>query len=86
MYCVYLHSVLQAVGAEDEELDAGEAFERMQINRVAAIDPTMVAYHAALKKTGLQGRPQGTFGGVKAAADATRKKEHEAAIAAGLTR
>jgi kinesin family protein 6/9 len=75
-------------GEEDEELDAGEAFERMQLARVAANDPDSAAYHAARKKAAPLAtvRASGAFGGVKGAADAVRKKEYEALINAGLAR
>lgn len=78
---------------EEEELDAGEAFERMQLGRITATDPDSAAYHAAAKKT-LRGaggpvagtRSQGAFGGSKAAADALRRKEYEALINQGLAK
>ena len=34
-----------------DEIDAAEAFERMQLERIAATDPNSTAYHAALRKT-----------------------------------
>ncbi len=55
----------------------------------SAIDPNSVAYQAALRKTGSAAKTARAgvlFGGTKALADATRKKEHLALINAGLVR
>ncbi|KAL6745955.1 kinesin-like protein [Haematococcus lacustris] len=51
-------------GAEESELDAGEAFERMQLARLAANDPDSAVFHSALKKTAGV-RASGAFGGMK---------------------
>ena len=78
----------QSNGDEDE-LDAAEAFERMQFGKIAAIDPDSTAYHAALRKTGQAARarsPARQFGGVKGAAEAERKKEYNTMINTGLVR
>ncbi|PNH09459.1 Kinesin-like protein KLP1 [Tetrabaena socialis] len=40
-----------AAGDEEDELDAGEAFERMHLARITERDPDSLAYHAALKRT-----------------------------------
>ena len=68
---------------DDEDLDAGEAFERMQIGRIVATNPDSAAFHSALRKAAQVNPPKG-FQGVKAVAEATRKREHVQAIAAGL--
>lgn len=89
-------------GAGDDELDmldAGEAFERMQLARITERDPDSLAYHAALKRTlgpgaglgggagGLGGGHQGApGGGAKAAAAATRRMEVTAAVNRGMAR
>lgn len=78
-----------------EDLDAGEAFERMQLERIMATNPESAAYHAAMRKAGhagpgalAGGGGAGTrgFGGVKAKGEAMRKREHELAIATGTAR
>ncbi len=75
---------------DDADLDAGEAFERMQLSRIMATNPDSAAYHAAMRKsvTASPGRvaPGGPVGGVKAQAQAMRRREHEQAIAAGLVK
>eukprot|EP00798_Chlamydomonas_sp_ICE-L_P026444 gene26444-17543_t len=38
-------------GAGDDELDASEAFEKMQVDRINAVDPESGAYHAAIRNT-----------------------------------
>ncbi len=40
--CVY---VCVSQDGDVDELDAGEAFERMQTNKVTAVDPDSLAYH-----------------------------------------
>ncbi len=68
-------------------MDAGEAFEQMQIGRVMATNPESAAFMAARRKLGVRpGASPGKFGGVKGAADATRRIEYEQAIAAGTAR
>ncbi|GLC42055.1 Kinesin heavy chain [Pleodorina starrii] len=69
-------------GEEEDELDAGEAFERMQLARITERDPDSLAYHAAMRRTAAPGataaRPlPGAVGGggAKAAAAATRRME-----------
>lgn len=85
MSAPYGASFALAQNADDEDLDAGEAFERMQIGRVVASNPDGAAFHAALRKAQAISPVKG-FQGVKAAAEATRKREHEKAIAAGLVK
>ena len=72
-----------------DEMDAAEAFERMQIERIVASDPDSTAYHAAMRKTSTAApgaiRTQGQFPGVKGQADAIRRKEQEKMINLGLT-
>ncbi len=77
-----------AQAAGEDELDAGEAFERMQMARVTASDPDSLAYHAAMRKSTQQAAVRGSraFGGEKAAADAIRKREYMQAINAGLVK
>ena len=70
---------------DDEDLDASEAFERMQTGRVVASNPDGAAFHAALRKAQAASPGKG-FQGAKAAAEATRKREHEQAIAAGVVK
>ncbi len=41
-------------------LDAGEAFEKMQLHTITAKDPDSLAYHAALRRTAA--RPSGGAG------------------------
>jgi len=65
-------------------LDAGEAFERMQINRIIANNPDSAAFMAAKRKTLTGSGTAGGFGGVKGKSEATRRLEHEQAIAAGV--
>ncbi|GAX79184.1 hypothetical protein CEUSTIGMA_g6624.t1 [Chlamydomonas eustigma] len=69
---------------DDAELDAGEAFEKMQVGRIMAKNPESSAFHAARRKMG--GNSPNRYHGVKAAAEATRRLEYEKAIAAGLAR
>ncbi|KAG1676321.1 hypothetical protein FOA52_001116 [Chlamydomonas sp. UWO 241] len=77
---------------DKDELDAAEAFERMQVSRMTANDPDSVSYHTAVRKagaapgalTGAAGTAR--FGGVKAKGEATRRREAEQAIAAGTAR
>jgi hypothetical protein len=80
-------------GSGADELDAGEAFERMALQAASLQDPDSVAYTAALRKVGAGAGGGGShrdasrvFGGTKALAGATRKKEHLAAINAGTLR
>lgn len=84
--CAVLQSA-QSNADGGDETDAGEAFEKMQLSRLTASDPDSAAYHAALRRTAAAPvRSSTNFGGVKAAADATRKREHEALVNAGLAR
>eukprot|EP00967_Tisochrysis_lutea_P151025 scaffold293145_cov17-Tisochrysis_lutea.AAC.1 len=53
--------------ADEDELDAAEAFERMQLTALSAADPDSAAYHAARKHTSTL-RMSGNFKGSKAAA------------------
>jgi hypothetical protein len=39
----------------DEELDAGEAFERAELQRIMATDPDSSAFHMARKKSTMAG-------------------------------
>ncbi|KAG2434981.1 hypothetical protein HYH02_011980 [Chlamydomonas schloesseri] len=74
---------------EEDEMDAGEQFERMQIARISERDPDSLAFHTALKRTGAaMSRPAtvATGGNAKAAAMATRKMEHTQAVNKGLAR
>ncbi|KAG2485910.1 hypothetical protein HYH03_015354 [Edaphochlamys debaryana] len=79
---------------EEDELDAGEAFERMQMARITERDPDSLAYHAALKRTGGAGPGAGAPSrpatvaapGAKAAAAASRKQEATAAVNRGAGR
>ncbi|EFJ50296.1 Kif9 type kinesin [Volvox carteri f. nagariensis] len=85
-----------APGEEEDELDAGEAFERMQLARITERDPDSLAYHSALRRTAAgppgshgMGRPPpaGASGGnAKAAAAATRRMEATQAVNRGLAR
>ncbi|GIL58915.1 hypothetical protein Vafri_13928 [Volvox africanus] len=76
-------------GDEEDELDAGEAFERMQLARITERDPDSLAYHAAMRRTaatahggggGAVSRPPAGAGGAKAAAAATRRMEATQAL------
>lgn len=58
----------------------------MQLDRITAVDPDSTAYHTAMRKTAAVTRAPGHFPGIKAQADAIRKKEYEAMINAGLAR
>ncbi|KAF5841849.1 kinesin-like protein [Dunaliella salina] len=69
--------------ADEDELDAAEAFERMQLTALSAADPDSAAYHAARKHTSML-RMSGNFKGSKAAAVNARRKEQELLINAGL--
>mmetsp|Transcript_11616 Transcript_11616/g.31666 ORF Transcript_11616/g.31666 Transcript_11616/m.31666 type:complete len:760 (+) Transcript_11616:247-2526(+) len=69
--------------ADEDELDAAEAFERMQLTALSAADPDSAAYHAARKHTSTL-RMSGNFKGSKAAAVNARRKEQELLINAGL--
>ncbi len=81
-----------AAGDEEDELDAGEAFERMQMARITERDPDSLAYHQALRRTAAVGGPGGpsrpatVAAGAKAAASATRKMEATAAVNRGSAR
>ena len=46
-----------ASGEDEDVLDAGEAFEKMQLHTITAKDPDSLAYHAALRRTAA--RPHG---------------------------
>lgn len=39
-----------ALQAADDDLDAGEAFERLEAARIMATNPDSAAYHSARKK------------------------------------
>lgn len=69
--------------ADEDALDATEAFERMQLTALSASDPDSAAYHAARKHTSTL-RSSTQFKGVKAAASNARRKEQEQLINAGL--
>ncbi len=100
--CIRTLTLCRFLVQDDEELDAGEAFERMQSERVLATNPDSAAFQAARRKTaagpgtlaaaaaaghaGAGGASAARFGGVKGAAEATRKLEHEQAIASGTAR
>ena len=76
---------------DDDELDAGEAFERMQLAQIMSTNPDGAAYHAAMRKVAggggaMRKESPGRFGGVKAQAEANRRREQEQAIAAGTVR
>ena len=82
------HMTFLLLMQDDDELDAGEAFERMQLAQIVANNPDSAAYHAAMRKVGgaVRTASPGRFGGVKAQADAMRRRELEQAIAAGTVR
>lgn len=44
-------------GADVDELDPGEAFDKMQMERIVAFDPDSTAYYAARKKTAHVAKP-----------------------------
>ncbi|GIM16156.1 hypothetical protein Vretimale_18808 [Volvox reticuliferus] len=76
-------------GDDEDELDAGEAFERMQLARITERDPDSLAYHAAMRRTAHGGgggggaavsRSPAGAGGAKAAAAATRRMEATQAL------
>ncbi|KXZ54349.1 hypothetical protein GPECTOR_5g430 [Gonium pectorale] len=69
----------QGAADEEDELDAGEAFERMQLARITERDPDSLAYHAALRRTvgpaAAAASPRVAAMGAKGAAAATRRME-----------
>ncbi|GFR47649.1 hypothetical protein Agub_g9392 [Astrephomene gubernaculifera] len=81
-------------GEEDDELDAGEAFERMQLARITERDPDSLAYHAALRRSGAAAPgaagpgagAAGSGGGAKAAAAASRRLEQTQTMNRGAAR
>lgn len=66
---------------EDDELDAAEAFERMQLNALAASDPDSAVFHAARRHTAPRSTLQ--FKGSKLAATNARKKEQDIMLNSG---
>ena len=85
MNCLAL-SLLPQSGGEEDELDPGEAFERMQLDRIIANDPDSGAFHAAQKRSAMPSnvRSSGQFGGVKGQASTVRKQEQAHRINFGL--
>ncbi len=61
-------AALMADEGEGDELDAGEAFDRMEAQRIAETAPESGAYHAALKKTIAAAAMGGTGRGQRARA------------------